>query len=120
MEVIPQLVQVQQTKKLQQKTKAKAKSKAKVTKTTTKKTLSLTDPIDVTSWGEQQVLEWLEREGLSPSTREVFRSNEIRGDVLLELVEDEIKMELGVRSLGERKRLMKALRRLRKGECSAA
>lgn len=69
---------------------------------------------------ELNVSAWLDNIGLSQYT-DAFRDNDIDGDILIDLTADDLK-ELGIASLGHRKRLLAAIRTLAQnaGQASAA
>jgi len=64
----------------------------------------------VSSWAEYRVAEWLVSSGLGPFA-EAFLDNRITGDLLLELSSDDL-AEIGVKALGDRKHILRAIRLL--------
>lgn len=62
-------------------------------------------------WTEANVSEWLRDEGLSRLVG-TFAEQHIDGSVLLTLRGDELRDELGITSLGDRKRILAAIDRL--------
>jgi hypothetical protein len=67
---------------------------------------------DIRTWNEQQVANWL-KENQFGHYANIFIDNDINGEVLLELNNGLLK-ELGINTVGERVKLMIALRRLRR------
>jgi len=66
----------------------------------------------VSNWSAQRVAEWLRSEGFG-NHADLFLSEDITGEVLLELSNDELRQDLGVIRLGDRHRILKAIERLR-------
>eukprot|EP01059_Diplonema_ambulator_P024671 TRINITY_DN40930_c0_g1_i1.p2 TRINITY_DN40930_c0_g1~~TRINITY_DN40930_c0_g1_i1.p2 ORF type:complete len:123 (+),score=37.74 TRINITY_DN40930_c0_g1_i1:42-371(+) len=72
-------------------------------------------------WGPEAVVEWLKGVGLGHLS-EVMMKNEIDGGMLLELTRDDIKDELCIEVLADRKALLQALDTLKTqyNECRPA
>lgn len=64
-------------------------------------------------WSTSEVALWLEDSGFSEHT-EAFQDHDISGAVLLSLTEAELREELGMERLGQRKRLLLLIQQLRK------
>lgn len=64
--------------------------------------------VPVEDWSVGDVCDWLQAQGFARYVASFAREN-IDGDVLLELTLEELKDELGVTSLGDRKRLFEAI-----------
>eukprot|EP00475_Leptophrys_vorax_P025056 TRINITY_DN34940_c0_g1_i1.p1 TRINITY_DN34940_c0_g1~~TRINITY_DN34940_c0_g1_i1.p1 ORF type:complete len:280 (+),score=-12.98 TRINITY_DN34940_c0_g1_i1:97-840(+) len=64
------------------------------------------------TWTTQGVATWLQAEEFGDYV-DAFLEHSVDGEVLLALTADDLKNELGVRNLGQRKRLLAALGRLR-------
>ncbi|KAJ3213450.1 hypothetical protein HDU67_002874 [Dinochytrium kinnereticum] len=70
---------------------------------------------DPTSWTVQDVGRWLDESGFS-SVKPLFLDHDIDGDVLLKwITSDALETEIGIRSLGMRFKISKAIEALKKG-----
>jgi hypothetical protein len=70
---------------------------------------SLIGAMSQVSWAKslsvEEVCSWLESLGISEGTVTLFADNEVRGEDLLELTKEDLKDELGIKKIGERKRI---------------
>jgi hypothetical protein len=65
----------------------------------------------VADWPVEKVMDWLSAAGLGHISKN-FEEHRITGDVLLELTSGDLE-EIGVRALGDKKRLLRAVVQLR-------
>jgi hypothetical protein len=72
----------------------------------------LLDILNVHEWSAEEVGRWLSMEGFGPEVAEKFREQGIDGDVLQSLTESDMKEDLGVLRLADRRRLAEAIRQL--------
>jgi hypothetical protein len=68
--------------------------------------------ISPAQWTVPQVIAWLESKGFDANVQRAFEENDIAGDVLIELDAAELKEDIGIASLGKRKRILKAIAEL--------
>ena len=66
----------------------------------------------VRQWSDEHVTRWLTESKCAPAVADLFRENDIRGDILLELDQATLK-EIGVTSVGDRLRILSAVKSLR-------
>jgi hypothetical protein len=65
----------------------------------------------VADWSVEKVVDWLSAAGLGHLARN-FEEHRITGDVLFELTSSDLE-EIGIRALGDKKRLLRAVSQLR-------
>lgn len=63
-------------------------------------------PRNATQWEIGHVQDWVTTLGLPSSTASLFADNEVNGELLLEITDDDLK-QMGISKLGERKKLLK-------------
>jgi len=68
--------------------------------------LSKLNPANLTSWGVDDVCQWLNSEGLG-RFMDTFRENAVDGECLLSLDNNLLKNDLGIVALGHRSRILK-------------
>lgn len=68
--------------------------------------LSKLNPANLTSWGVDDVCQWLISEGLG-RFMDTFRENAVDGECLLSLDNNLLKNDLGIVALGHRSRILK-------------
>lgn len=74
------------------------------------------DPDEAMDWSPEQVHEWLERHvGLPPASLRLFLQHRVDGATLLELTDDELKNDIGVQALGDRKKVLRAVSSSKRG-----
>ncbi len=73
----------------------------------------------VAEWDVAEVEAWVLAVGLPPEAAAAFHDAGIEGDSLLSLTREEIEQDVGIRKVGHRKRIFKALKELKEGRSPA-
>ena len=79
---------------------------------------NVTNSNDVSKWKVDNVIKWLGENGFA-SIIPIFKENEIDGEILLELSDDQLETKLGIKSFGTRKKLIKAISEMNKSSSSS-
>ena len=71
----------------------------------------------IETWDVDSVAEWISAldSGSFAELAPVFRAHQVSGDVLVVLTKEELKYDLGVDTLGRRKRLLAAIAKMHAG-----
>ena len=67
--------------------------------------------VDITEWSIEEVGDWIEEIGFGV-VKNIFIENFISGSELVELTNEELKEDLGVRALGARKAILRNIQQL--------
>ncbi|XP_032239989.2 uncharacterized protein LOC5514553 [Nematostella vectensis] len=78
------------------------------------------EKLPVSQWSSEEVGLWLENIGYGDYYKEFVNDNRIDGQVLLILTENDLKDSLGIRVLGDRKRLWLAINKLQQEHSKSA
>ena len=83
-------------------------------------TVMVEDQPEISQWTERDVLNWIERSGLSKikGIKEIFESNNVNGQKLLTITEEELKWNcFNITSLGRRKNIIRSINFLKANAC---